>query len=276
MADVADVLDSLTALVAGAVYPSGTSAPSVTGAPVVVYPGWPISNKINADIEAGKSHVSIWATEHERNVTRHFEDWIEPVPTIPTLTATVANQTVTLGGTVTVGETVTVAVNNQHYSYTVVPGNTLASIASSLRNLINVSLPATVAGPVISIPTAYRLTARVSLLGTVLREISRYERLCQVITWSPSHAHRTALSRVLDRTMARTRFLEMPDRTLARLVHTKSQLTDHLEKQGIYRKDAFCTVDYAITEEMAAPLITATTLGMTYQTPERSIGTWNR
>ncbi|WP_230371026.1 hypothetical protein [Paludibacterium denitrificans] len=40
MADLSDVLNTLSGLVAAAVYPHGTSQPSVCNAPVKAYPGW--------------------------------------------------------------------------------------------------------------------------------------------------------------------------------------------------------------------------------------------
>lgn len=276
MADLADVMTALTSLVSGAVYPAGTSAASVTGSPILVYPGWPISNKLNDDIEAGKSHVTIWASDHEKNVTRHFEDWVEPQPTAPSLNVTVTGLSATFSGTASAGQTVMTVVGNRQVYYTTSTGDTPSSVASALATLISTTIPATSAGAVLSVPSAPRLAVRVSLLGTVIREVSRFERMMQIIAWSPSPTHRTAISRPVSVALAKTRFLTMPDQTSARLVVARSTITDHLEKQGIYRRDMFCTVDYAITDVLAAPLVTTTSLNLGYQAPQHDILTSNR
>jgi len=52
MADLSDVLDAFASLITGALYPNGTSNPSVVTAACKVYPGWPQSNILDADVRA--------------------------------------------------------------------------------------------------------------------------------------------------------------------------------------------------------------------------------
>ena len=72
MADISDVLNAMVAGAAGAIYPSGTSNPSITGAPVVVYAGWPIPGQLDKDIDpaltVNTSHVTFWARPEVKNV----------------------------------------------------------------------------------------------------------------------------------------------------------------------------------------------------------------
>lgn len=77
MADLSEVMTALVTLVSGAVYPNGTAAPSIVGLPVMCYPGWPVPNQLNADIAAGKAHVSVFPRQDERNTTRAPLEWKE-------------------------------------------------------------------------------------------------------------------------------------------------------------------------------------------------------
>lgn len=60
MADLTEVADALVQIVAAAVYPNGTTQPSVSGSDVIVYQGWPDPDTLDHDLAASKSHVSIW------------------------------------------------------------------------------------------------------------------------------------------------------------------------------------------------------------------------
>lgn len=60
MADVSDVAEALAQIVADAAYPNGTGQPSVSNGPIIVYPGWPDPDSLDADLAAGKVHVSIF------------------------------------------------------------------------------------------------------------------------------------------------------------------------------------------------------------------------
>lgn len=71
MADLDDVLNELVILCQGAIYPDGVPAGSVAGIPVKIYPGWPVPQALNADIAAGKAHVSVYARPEEKNTTRY-------------------------------------------------------------------------------------------------------------------------------------------------------------------------------------------------------------
>ncbi len=60
MADLKEVGDKLVALIADAVYPNGTSQPSVTGDTILVFQGWPNSQQLETDLRAKKVHISVF------------------------------------------------------------------------------------------------------------------------------------------------------------------------------------------------------------------------
>src|ERR1700744_3522544 len=107
MADTSDVENALKALVIAAVYPNGTSQPSIVAKDLFIERGWPVSAKLDTDLAAGKAHISIFPPEGmEPNTTRWPRE--EQLLTAPvhTLTATVNGNTITIGGTVAVPQNV--------------------------------------------------------------------------------------------------------------------------------------------------------------------------
>ena len=100
-------------VIAGVVYPAGTGQPPIASVGVKVYHGWPDRNTLNADIAAGRAHVSVWPTPTVRPTTGLSSDWYELSRTAATLTATVAGQTITIAGTVSVPQAVALLIDQR-------------------------------------------------------------------------------------------------------------------------------------------------------------------
>ena len=84
MADITDVSNALVTVIAGIVYPNGTSQPSITGVPVLVYQGWPDAVQLRADLAAGKVHVSVYPQPNMlRIVDSAKSDWSTPSGPLP-------------------------------------------------------------------------------------------------------------------------------------------------------------------------------------------------
>ena len=81
MADQSDVAATLAAMIAAALYPNGTNQPSVVGAPVIVYPGWPNPQTLDADMAAGKAHVSVFPRPGDvvTSLAMGDAEWVETV-----------------------------------------------------------------------------------------------------------------------------------------------------------------------------------------------------
>lgn len=260
MADLRDVLDALVGVAVGAAYPQGTDDPSVTARPVAIFPGWPIPDHLNALIARGESCVSVYAGDSEKDTTRYLDDWREHAVPARTITATVAAGDVTLAGTPSDVHVVTLIVDGKAYSYGVLVTDTLATIAAALAVLVNADTPSTSSGAHVLIPAASKIVARVGVIGTGIHEIAQQEKAFQVTIWAPSDDDRTALGRALTPAIQRLNFVTLPDGTKGRLQYTRTKLTDHLEKQRIYRRDIFVTVEWSTTETMDVAQITSTTL----------------
>lgn len=256
MADLSDVQNALVTLAAQTIYPNGTAQPSIATAPVIIYAGWPSSARLDDDLAAGKVHVSVYARPEERNTTRYSRDWqtVSINPATITLTATV--NTVTVGGTITTPQNATLLVNGKAYSYALQAADTLTTIATALAALVNVDTPATSSGAVVTIPTAYKITARVGTTGTSIRELRRQERVFQLVIWAPTPALRDAVTQPLDVALAVLNFITLPDTSAARLIYKSSPITDDLQKAGLYRRDLFYTVEYATTQTQINTTVT--------------------
>ncbi|WP_052382186.1 hypothetical protein [Paraburkholderia kururiensis] len=267
MADLSDVGNVLAGVISGFLYPNGTSAQSVPGFPVKVYPGWPDPATLDADMAAGAAHVSIFPHPNGRNTTRHPGDWQTVVAPTQTLTATVNGTSITIGGAVATPQTVAVLANGKPFVYAVQGSDTLNSVAAALATLIAAQVPGTTsAGPVINLPSSARgITARISAFGTVAREVRRQEHTVQVTVWAPTPAARVAVVTAFDAFLSDMRFLSMPDGFGARLIYANGFDTDKLQKASAYRRDSLYTVDFATTISQQAAQIAVGQLNTTPQ-----------
>ncbi len=261
MADVSDVETALVTLIAAIVYPLGTGQPSIAATPIAVYAGWPNPQQLDVDLPAGKCHVSIFPRPEERNTTRYPPDWKQASVNTPTLTATIAGQAVMIAGTVPPAgnpHNVTVIANGVPFVYAVLVTDTLNSIAAALQALLVAAIAGTtVAGPIVTLPTSARLTAaRIGITGTAVREVRRQERQFQIGIWADTPAHRDAIAGPLDAALAFTTFITLADGTAGRLTYKSSMVSDKFQKDRLYRRDLFYTVEYGTTQTEAETQIT--------------------
>lgn len=252
--------------------------PSVSGTPIVIYPGWPSSAGLAADLTAGKSHITVFPKAEERNTTRYGERQqviAQPVTTLtfaisgPVIIGSppdydIANTTwdannydrstsrhtvITIGGTVSSPQNLALRVNSKFYTHSVQPDDTLPGIATALSALLAVDIAGTTAsGPVITLGSTGRLqAARIGGFGTIGTEYRRQERVVMVSIWTPSPVIRKALGSAIDQTLSQIRFLQLPDGYGARLIYKNSLEVDALQKSNLYRRDLNFTVEYPTT-----------------------------
>jgi hypothetical protein len=263
-------------------------APTISGTPVVIYPGWPSSDNLAKALAAGITHITIFPQAQERNTTRYQERELVVTPPAPTLALTIGgpallpgqiaydapgvtwdlgdydvalqrSYSVTVGGTVTSPQNVALKINGKFYAYAVQPKDTVAGIASALGALVAADIAETsVNGAVITIgPTGRLQAARVGGFGTVAREVKRQERVMSIITWANSPALRDQIAGAVDACLADRRFVCMPDGFGARIIYKNSMVIDAQQKAALYRRDLNYLVEYAttISEQQAAVIM---------------------
>lgn len=82
MADMSDAGNALVELIAGILYPLGTSAASLIGDRVLVYQGWPDPVTLAGDLAGGTIHVSVFPKPGDKvtSISPDDDDWEEMEP----------------------------------------------------------------------------------------------------------------------------------------------------------------------------------------------------
>lgn len=256
MADLTDVQNAVVGLLAQALYPNGTADPSATGDATIIYAGWPQASQLDADLaglsngRGGRVHVSVFPMTGETLQPAYSNAWAPLSQQAATVTLSIAGQAITLGGTVIVPQNVAVLAGGQAYTYAVVAGDTLTSIATALAVLIP---GASSSGPVLTIPDGVKVAAaRAGGSGVMQRELQRRKRPVQVTIWADTPERREACARVLDVALAAVEFVALPDQTGARLIYQTSHQIDATQKANLYRRDIIYSAEYSTTQTQTA------------------------
>ena len=295
MSDLSEVEQVLVSAIAQIVYPNGTGQPSIAGTRVDIYRGWPIPADLDQDLAAGIVNISVFPNDNERNTTRYPREWISLPLVVPALTLTVAGNTITVGGTPSSPLNAALIVNGRAYVYPVQPGDTTTSIATGLAATIvgeaytaedgntiytdearnAYTGEAASFGPVITVPGNPRIVARVGAVGTAVREVRRQKRTFQITFWCPDPAVRDLIVKPVDAALTEIDFLILPDGTAGRMIYEKSHVSDRVEREGLYRRDLFYSVEYATTDSMATAQIVAELLSLGVGSGPVAIATTN-
>lgn len=247
MSDLYDVQTALANLAQSAIYPNGANNPSIVNRSVRIFPGWPIPAKLDSDLIAGNVQISIFPQDVARVSTRFQTDWYVTQQNSPTLGMTVNNSlgTVTITGTVSLPQACMIIYNGVGYSYGVVSGDTLNSIATNLASLIP---GATALGHVITLANPFSITTKIIISGTTGREVAREKRMFIVAVWAPSPLIRSQIASAITSLFAATYRIAMPDGFAAQLSYSGSREMDSLEKVACYRRDIHIIVEFATTQ----------------------------
>lgn len=290
MADETDVENVLVGLIAGYLYPNGTSQASaanpVPPKGVQVFRGWPSMQAQEAAKGTLTSsgaytgqfvNVSVAARNGvESNTSRYPFTWQTVTPPTHTLTASVTNNVVTLGGTIAVPQNVLIIIapnsveaQNNVFVHAVQSNDTLSSIASALATAINAKFPGTISnGATITVASSADVIARVASSGIVIKEVGRQQKSFQITVWAPpasagldSDAWRTSVSKVIDANLKSLVRIVMPDQVYAHIKYERTITMDAAQMDGLYRRDLYFSVEYATTITM-----TGYEIGVTQQT----------
>ena len=254
MADISDVEQAIVNLVAGALYPNGTSQPSAVSADCRIYRGWPVKDGLQADMRAGTVNINVWAG-HGKNTTR-FPAIDRPLSIpAPTLSAAASGNTVTLSGAVGANQNVAVIVNGIGYVYAVQANDTLSTVAAALAALIGAG--ASSSGPTLTVVNAHSLVARVGVVASTAREVARFRRSFQINIWAPNPSARDAVGKAIKPVLADLRRMALPDGTTAQVTLDDdfSQPDDGLQKEQVYRVTYLVSVEYGLTVSGAAATV---------------------
>lgn len=287
MADISDVTAYIASTAATAVYPNGTSQPSVANLDVQIYEGWPIPEQLDLDLAGqmipstggapvtrptGKrAHVSIYPPpSSSRPVYQILDETYTIAQPVLGLTVTVSGNQITITGTPNAGEFVTLVVDRQHvYSE---GGATAAAILSALLTDAQVNYPSTtLVGSTLTLPYGYELDVRQGGVGTQGKVIHRECQSVWVTVWAPDHASRTALAKAIDVAIKSTIVTTLAvDNSQVKVVCRETRLSDDHENVSIYRRDLIYDCEYATVLTFPATTITSVATQITKQDPATS------
>ena len=257
MADLLDVMDALEQIAITAVFPQGTSLPSVSGHPVDVGQGWPLAVDIDAAMKANRALVSIFAVPGATAVVEQFLNDPEETVAAPVhgLSAVSTNAGFSLTGAPAVGEYVTVVVDKLGpVTYDAVANDTASIVATALAAQI---AGASALGGAVALPNYHALIVRIGAPGTVARILHRQKQQFRLSVWAPSPSQRAAVSKPLDVVLKQNLRLVLPDGSQSIVRYENTMLDDKYENAGTYRRDLVFSVEYATTEVFPAYEITA-------------------
>lgn len=245
MSGLFSILDVLGQQVANACYPTGTGDPSVTGTQITIEAGKPIRTQLDRDLQDLFSHVYVYPTSKQRDITK-FERVYQPLTKAdPTIFTEVIDNTVTLTGVPSVPQAVMVVNNKVGYAYNVLLGDTLSNIATQLAALIP---GATSVGAVITISDSWRLEARVATQYTAGRELSRTEGMFDIYIASPNQTDRAIILDAVDQYLKINYRIVGSDDFYILFFYSDIHVSDDLEKEGIYEARLTYMIQYPTTQ----------------------------
>jgi len=253
MADLTDVQSAIAATVAQTLYPNGTGQPSAVNAAVRIFPGWPLPQQLDADMQSGIAQVSVFATAISRAVTQMQPTW-QTVDIVATqLQASVSGMTITLTGTITTPQAVSVQQGSVQASYAVQPTDTLTSICTALAAMIP---GATSSANTITFPQGATPAMLFAQPATVLQEVGRQRQVFQVSVWAPTPTLRAQIASLIDPALRLAYRLQMPDTTAAELRFQGSMDDDSIQKVAVYTRHLRYEVEFATTNVQQTTTVT--------------------
>lgn len=257
MADISDVLSGIVNTVAAAVYPNGTSQPSATGSATRVYPGWPPSAGLDADMAAGIVNVSVYPLPMERvEPLTNVNATVQSIAAAGT-TLTVSGNQITVGGVPVVGDVACVNRNRTPFAYAVLVTDTTATIATALAAAIG----GTAAGSVVTAPAGtFVLSALVSTPAVALQPMRRIARQVHCAVWAPTPTARDLTAKIVNSSLFTAEALSMPDGTSCGIAYSSSPLNDFSQKADLYRRDIIVTARYVETYAFNAQTVADLTI----------------
>lgn len=258
MADISDITAYLAQQAATAVYPNGTSHPSVGNINVAIMEGWPIADQLDKDVAAGAANVSVFPMQGTgKAVYQILDETYTITPAAITSTFGLVGNVITVSGAISTGEYLTLVIDSA-----VVCSQTGANVAAMLAALaaqaVTAGYAATSTATTLTIPFGHSLVVRqggVAVLGKVTH---RQCHSVMVTVWAPNRVARNQLASAIDGLIKQSNKVAMPDTSQAIVTYSRTNVSDEQQAQTIYRRDLIYDVEYATVEQFPGYVITST------------------
>ena len=253
MADLSDVETALMSIVLQILYPLGLDQPCISGKPVRVYRGWPITGPLETDLASGVANLSVFAVpDSSRNTTR-WGPIVHVTNVVPTLAVQTGVNSVTFSGVGGAGQVAGVLVDGQPFVYRSKAGDTSVLVAATLAESLRQVRPIWLSGATITIPGCIRLIARVVADAATLTEWARQKQDFRLSAWCPDPGVRDHVCSIVGNALAAVSFLTLADNSSARLRYKSTWTDDDNQNAHEYRRDLIYGVEYGTTQQSTAP-----------------------
>jgi hypothetical protein len=252
MADSSDIETALVALIVSAVYPNGTSQPSVVNAKTSVDRGWPTEADVRNAVAAATQLIRVHAISGmSKDTERYFRVWQTEPPPATSLIATLVGTLITFSGTPAAGQIVGVLSNGIGFTYVVQPGDTLQTVASGVA----AQVPGSVArGPTVTLVPTGPLPATDAVTGSVAYlEVGRQCQVFSTSVWATTPVLRDQIFSSIMPALAANYRLTLPDNSVAtRMGIQSSGPNDIPSRANVWARDLRQTWDFPIIQSANA------------------------
>lgn len=273
MADLSDVTTYLEGAATLAVYPNGTSQPSVAAMDVRIFEGWPLPDQLDRDMSGTMlsgsppvpvprpngpvSSVSIFPMQGMAVTPYQIQDatYVISQPVFGLTVSSIVNGVITISGTPIAGEYLTIITDRTYaYSHT---GASAAAILAALAadfsaNYSGVSSTATT----LTIPGTFAIVVRQGGIGILGKVTHRQKQSVMVTIWSPNHRARALLAKAIDIALKSKTVVAMPDTSQALIIYSRTNFSDDRQAATVYRRDLIYDVEYATVQQFQGFVVT--------------------
>ena len=255
MADLSDVEIALVSQITDALYPNGSSFPSVINSICRVYRGWPSPANLNTDLSTGIVNVTVVpATTSDEVLAPYFDRYYAGYAPVG-LIATVKGNDITFSGLVASNQLLGILVDGQPYCYRINIDDTLEIIAAKLGAMVSTDRIAFVSASTLTIPGTVSLAARIVADAAVSRGLRRQSREIQVICWCPSPAVRDLVCANIDLALTNSPSIDLVDLTKAYMRYVATHIHDQSQSALLYRRDLCYKCEYTLISTVSTPVM---------------------
>jgi hypothetical protein len=263
MADLQDVSTYLKAQAVAAVYPNGTSQPSIASMDVRIFEGWPLPELLDADLggyqlfngstiprpngRAAQVSVFPFGASVAIPSDQILDNTYVIVPPVHGMTVSLGSDSATLtinGAPASVNEYVTIVVANQFVASAA--GPTVANICANLAAQLSLNVPGvTYTTNTVVIPNQVYTVAAVGTQATLGKVTHKQNQTFMISIWAPDHVSRQALAAAIDNKVKQNLRVSMPDTSQALVKYQRTMQDDVRQPLALYRRDLFFNAEYA-------------------------------
>lgn len=285
MADLSDVTAYLATAAANAIYPNGTSQPSIAAMDCRIFEGWPMPDQLDRDMlgqmlsgtppmpiprpGGAVANVSVFPMLGTgATVYQQQDETYVITPVSLGMAISVAGNVITVSGQPNAGEYLTLICDGAFvFSQT---GASTAALLAAIATAAQVQYPtASSTATTLTVPTGHSLVVRQGGVATLGKVTHRQRQSVMVSVWSPTQAARATLAKAVDGALKQNIKVAMPDTSQALVIYSRTNVLDDRQATAIYRRDLIYDVEYATVFQFPGYVVTTvnTTINKTAPDP---------